>query len=212
MYKRAVWAVFKITLGEHKFWLNIIRGYHLDVSMLKIRLLTFLCAITVGIFFLMPAAQAEALSDFKDRINAAYKAPNPRAALWDLFYTPTLDQDAYAILLETVEKLYLLRPPLTILPEPLHANEELVERADGYIYFQNLEPLGAINIIESRNKTRLVRQYYSRREGTYYLTATIRQKEVVASQPVPKDNWFSRRDRGQKKRTAPVITTPPLVE
>lgn len=175
--------------------------------MLKNKLFMLLLATSLSFALTLPA-QAETINEFKERIVEAYKAPNPRAALWDLFYTPALDKQSYAILLETVEKLYLLRPPLVILHEPLHADEELVERSDGYIYFQNLEPLGAVNIVESRNKTRLVRQYYSRREGTFYLTATIRQKEQAATQPVPQDNWFFRRDRGQKKKTAPIMKTP----
>ncbi|MBU0799892.1 MAG: hypothetical protein KKA05_02705 [Alphaproteobacteria bacterium] len=154
--------------------------------------LTLLCSS-------VSTAQAESLIQFTQRIEQAYKQPNRRAALWDLFYTTALDKEGYNILLETVEKLYLLQPPVIVLAETLRPDEELVERQDGFVYFQNVDPNGTVSIMESKNKERVVRQYYARKDGVYYLTATIRQTEALAPRPVPKDNWFSRRDRGQKK-------------
>jgi hypothetical protein len=145
------------------------------------------------------AARAETLGDFAARIGDAYKAENRKAALWDLFYTAGLDPVSYGLLVETIEKMDLIRPPVIVLSEPLHPEEELVERQEGYVYFQNVETKGAVNIANAKDSSRVVRQYYTLKDGRYYLTCTIRQTEKAKPQPVPEDNWFFRRNRGQKQ-------------
>lgn len=158
-----------------------------------------LCLLTVP-------ARADQLRDLTDRISDAYQAENKKAALWDLFYTAGgLDPAAYQMLVENVGKLDLLASPVEILAEPLHPDEEVTERVDGYIYFQNLEPVGAVNIINVKNKTRVIRQYYGRHDGVLYLTATIKQKDDMRPKSIKSDNWFYRRNRGQK-------VAPPKIE
>jgi hypothetical protein len=156
----------------------------------------------------MPATpvRADQLSELTERISEAYRSENKKAALWDLFYTAGgLDPVAYKMLVENVEKLDLLAAPVEILAEPLHPDEEVTERVDGYIYFQNLEPVGAVNIVNVKNKTRVIRQYYGRHNGVLYLTATIKQKDDMRPKSIKSDNWFYRRDRGQK-------VAPPKIE
>ena len=146
----------------------------------------------------VPAWAQETLRDFADRIGEAYADENRKAALWDLFYTSGLDPASYGLLLETIEKMDLIRPPVVVLSEPLHPEEELVERQDGFVYFQNLDPKGAVNIANAKDPARVVRQYYALKDGRYYLTCTIRQTEKVKPKPIPEDNWFYRHNRGQK--------------
>ena len=140
--------------------------------------------------------------EFSRRIEDAYRDENKKAALWDLFYTGSgLDPVAYGLLVETVEKLDLLSPPVKVLVEPLLPDEEVVEKLDGYVYFQNLEPAGAVNIVNPKEPKRIIRQYYGRHEGMLYLTATIKQKDTMRPATIKPNNWFYRRNRGQT--TAP---------
>lgn len=144
------------------------------------------------------AVRAETPAEFTRRIEDAYRADNKKAALWDLFYTAGgLDMTAYGLLVETVEKLDLLAPPVQVLVEPLMPDEDVVEKLEGFVYFQNLEPVGAVNIFNPKEPKRIIRQYYGRHEGTLFLTATIKQKDMMRPQKIEPDNWFYRRNRGQ---------------
>ena len=162
---------------------------------------TGLCLVILALSVLvMPVAdaRAETPAEFARRIEDAYKADNKKAALWDLFYTAGgLDMTAYGLLVETVEKLDLLAPPVEVLVEPLTPDEDVVEKLDGFVYFQNLEPVGAINIFNAKEPQRIIRQYYGRHEGVLYLTATIKQKDMMRPKKIDPDNWFYRRNRGQ---------------
>jgi hypothetical protein len=153
-------------------------------------------------------AHAESVPEFTTRVQQAYHAKNVKAALWDLFYTAGLDRASYFILLDTIDKLMLLQYPVIVVAEPLHKDEETTERRDGYIYFQNMEPVGAINLAntDKRKGDFVIRQYFGRKDGIYYLTATIRQ-DLPPVVDVPKDSWFYRHDRGQGK-PAPAIGNP----
>lgn len=167
-------------------------------------------AVIIGMVILValvPApVRAETPLEFAQRIEDAYKSDNKKAALWDLFYTAGgLDPVAYGLLVETVEKLDLLAPPVKVLVEPLMPDEEVVEKLDGYIYFQNLDPAGAVNIINPKEPKRIIRQYYGRHDGVLYLTATIKQKDTMRPATIKPDNWFYRRNRGQ-------TSTPPKVQ
>lgn len=156
---------------------------------------------------LSPAtAHAETLKEFTQRVENAYQSRNPKAALWDLFYTGGLDKTSYNLLLETIDKMTMVQPPLNILTEPLGPRETAVERADGYVYFQNIEPVGALNITQRSRSRYIIRQYYAKRDGRFYLTATIRKQDDLWQRIVPEDNWFFKRDRGQS--VLPKTITP----
>lgn len=157
-------------------------------------------------------ARAESVLEFTHRIELAYKAPNVRAALWDLFYTAGLDRASYFILLDTIDKMMLLHDPVLAVAEPLPKNEQVNETRDGYVYYQNMEPVGAVNVTNKyqRKSAYVIRQYFGRIDGIYFLTATLR-KELPPVVEIPKDNWFYRRDRGQHAarpaNTAPAPAT-----
>lgn len=156
-----------------------------------------------------PTNAHEALLDFTERVAQAYRADNPRAAFWELFYKIGVDDKAsYEILIETIEKMALLEGPVVVLTEPLAPHEDLVERVDGYIYFQNIDPIGAINIasLRDRDRERVVRLYYGRYEGKFHLTCTIKKKDETITRTPSRDNWFFRRDRGQTR--GPQDTNP----
>ena len=163
-----------------------------------------LCAVMMTAMPLT-VARAETPMEFTRRIEDAYNSDNKKAALWDLFYTAGgLDPVAYGLLVETVEKLDLLQAPVKVLVEPLVPDEEVVEKLDGFVYFQNLEPAGAVNIMNPKEPKRVIRQYYGRHEGMLYLTATIKQKDTMRPATIKPDNWFYRRNRGQVSKAPKV--------
>lgn len=178
-----------------------------------------------GVFFLsmqaMAAPEPERADDIaalSKKIERAYSDENKKAALWDLFYTEAgLDPVAYKMLIEGVKKMDLVTGPVAVLAEPLAPDEEVVERIDGYVYFQNLEPVGAVNIFNALNRKLVIRQYYGRHDGELFLTATIMEKEAAPPPTIRPDNWFFSRPRGQKKppqakSAAPAFSSSTVLE
>lgn len=130
-------------------------------------------AITVGLpaqaVLANPARAAEAIEAFLSRVEAAYGAPDPTAAMMRLFYFEGVDAETR----ETYDKTlipHLLRghDAPTVGVEPVPDDFDPLYVLNGYEYRPNLTPLGYL-VIDGTTKA-----VYGQHEGQYYLVGTTR--------------------------------------
>ena len=129
--------------------------------------------LTAGLLVVLvvagPARADEPIEDFLARVEAAYAAPDPAAAMTELFHLDGVDAQSREVYDKKIIPLLLRgHDAPAVGTEPVSDDFDPVYVLNGYEYRPNLTPLGYVVIDD---KTRMV---YGRHDGRYVFVGTAR--------------------------------------